>query len=192
MEYRITAEVAHLYLNLVVHDLKMTLLPTKLLIAFFFFKVLQTNWEMHCSSYIPQLLKPFPSAKSRPQGWGTSSSGSWSSGIDGSSWVGTVSKELRVPELEDDWLALCDALEEELVPLCDCWAPWDCCTSFPVSRDMLASKRTFKNHLLQQSNIDKLSYTVPLSYKSISSLQIRLSTKACMCVCIYLNIPQNV
>lgn len=37
MEYRITAEVAHLYLNLVVHDLKMTLLPTKLLIAFFFF-----------------------------------------------------------------------------------------------------------------------------------------------------------
>lgn len=109
-----------------------------------FSEVLQINQEASYSIHIPQLLKPFPSAKSRPQGWGTSSSDSWSSGIDGSSWVGRVSKELRVPELEEDWLVLWDPLEEELVPLCDCCAPWDCCASLPVSRDMLTSKRTFK------------------------------------------------
>lgn len=56
--------------------------------------------------------------------------------------MGTVSSELSVPELEEDWLAPCEALEEELVPPWDGWVPWDCRASLLVSRDMASAAST--------------------------------------------------
>ena len=56
--------------------------------------------------------------------------------------MGTVSSELSVPELEEDWLAPCEALEDELVPPWDGWVPWDGCASLLVSRDMASAEGT--------------------------------------------------
>lgn len=84
----------------------------------------------------------------RPHTWGWTSSSS--SGIDCSSWTGTVSTELRVPEPEDEpWLDDVGA-DEELDPGCDCvwdWV-WDCDWPLgPGSSDMmfLLWKYTLRN-----------------------------------------------